>query len=234
MYIKKLIQEISEDNVITIYVFGSFVHREMRPGSDIDICVIVEEGADHNLVEDAGRRLDEMFKKEYGVSFELNYYYLSELYSGEFIKDKKGRRHMRPWTFVGNVRYSSRVYGKRLNHRDFHHKHIDERLRGEWIAANHHMDSDWGPGELGRLLLISKFVMKLIHVMQEKESSIRSAFVKKRLVGKFRNDEDHIIHLLYDVINDPQKYSQKSSQERVLRKIRKFLDETKGFCHGKD
>lgn len=69
-----ILEKVPEEELISIYVKGSFVRREMVPGSDVDLVAVVK--SDKYLDE-----LDKLRKqgKDYNPEFGVSGYSLNEL-----------------------------------------------------------------------------------------------------------------------------------------------------------
>ena len=233
-YTEELLKRVNEQNLISIYIHGSFPRRDLRRGSDIDYVVITDDNVDLAKLKDLGKYFSNEYKRKLDVDINLNFYTITELRTGTFQHNNSFGRRLPPWKFIDHLSSSQIFYGQKLHENDFYQKKPDEKLKIAWELAAKYLNESWGDKEVSRLVLVSKFVMELIYQIENYRGSVRTKYIKKDLVKWFESNEDHIIHLLWQVIHNKEKYANKKERDRVFEKIRYFLKETKAFCGCQD
>jgi predicted nucleotidyltransferase len=73
---KMMIKELKKVPIIEAVLFGSVAREEEKPGSDIDLFLLVKSNAEKNIVEKAVRNLDDRIRELYGNG--LGEYILTE------------------------------------------------------------------------------------------------------------------------------------------------------------
>ena len=111
---KVILENIPKDEIIAIYVYGSFARREMNKKSDVDTRTIVSSNKALAKLESIRKKYNENFKPR----IEFSRYSLWELKTGKL--SKKGKKD-RPNTsrFLKNLESCKLIYGKPLDVKEF-------------------------------------------------------------------------------------------------------------------
>ena len=229
-YTRVLLKKVKKKHIISIYVHGSFPRRDLRPGSDIDYKIITDDDADLDMLKNLRYELADEYKKKTGVPINLSFYTLTELMTGKFLNDNAYKRKLPPWKFVDHLGSAKLFYGQKLYEKDLHQKSAEEKLENAWCLAGRYLARPWGDKEISRVVNISKFVMDLIHQMDNYWDGIKTEYIKHEIIQRHLHEEKHIIHLLWHVIHNPNEYDTDKKREKVFKKIREFLKEVKDFC----
>lgn len=107
-----ILKNIPKDEIIAIYVGGSFIRREMNEKSDVDLWVIVK---DNKLLPKIVKL--KKFRKSTNPEIGISGYSLWELKNNKkHIKGKKFRPN--PDRFIKYLPYYKLVYGKKINYKN--------------------------------------------------------------------------------------------------------------------
>lgn len=120
-----IFSHIPEKNIISIYLKGSFLRREMNKNSDVDVCVIVNNNKDLRILQE----LDSHYKHSMNPSFEFTGYSMAELKTGKFSSYGKPTR---PGTdrFVRLIPSLRLIYGTELDLKELYQRTDLEHLQG--------------------------------------------------------------------------------------------------------
>lgn len=115
LQLKKLVLEnIPRDKIVSIYVGGSFVRREMTPHSDVDVWVITKDMKSQLMVSRLIKSIEGKFRPKAGLSG----YALWELRTGRHSRQITKKR-TGPRRFMKYLPNYYLVYGKKLKQSDF-------------------------------------------------------------------------------------------------------------------
>lgn len=121
---KLILEKIPKDQLISIYIFGSYVREDFREGSDIDLRVIVKESKYIPNV----RKLNDItkhFKPEVGVAV----YSIWEMKHHKRSKLNK-TLGMAPGRWLRYLNHYKKIYGETLKSEDYKIKSVEDHLRG--------------------------------------------------------------------------------------------------------
>ncbi len=109
-----ILKSIPHNRIVSVYVGGSFVRREMNVHSDVDVWVITSDVRGQKLVTGMIRGYDRKDVPLIGFSG----YALWELKHGR-ISRQIGKLRTGPMRWVKNLPYYHLIYGKKLRCEDF-------------------------------------------------------------------------------------------------------------------
>lgn len=119
-----IFKEIPKENIIAIYLKGSFSRREMNKGSDVDVGVIVNS-------DFALKKLNELqieYRESKKLNFEFSGYSITELKTGKLSDFGKSKRPG-PGRFVRLIPSYILIYGEPLDINELSRKSDLEYLR---------------------------------------------------------------------------------------------------------
>jgi len=119
-----IFKNISEKNIICIYLKGSFLRREMNKNSDVDVTVIVN----NNKYLEILKNLQEEFGNSKKLNFGFSGYSIEELKIGIFSKLGQGNRSGTA-RFVRMIPNYKLIYGKELDLNDLYKRSNLEHLK---------------------------------------------------------------------------------------------------------
>lgn len=116
---------ISEEEIVSIYVKGSFIRREMVEGSDVDVLVVLKSEKSFGKLLILG----EEFKERFRPPIQLSKYLIDELRSGKRIVDREGDKAS-PRRVARHLEFYKRVYGQDLGEKKLDAQNDREGLEG--------------------------------------------------------------------------------------------------------
>lgn len=127
---KIILENIPRDQIIAIYVYGSFVRRDMNKKSDVDTKTIVRKSYYLKKLN----QLQKKYRDEYCPKIEFSGYSLWELKTNKRIKS--GRLRPNPSKFLKKLDHCRLIYGKPLDIKEFIIKSDKQDLLGMIWAFN--------------------------------------------------------------------------------------------------
>ncbi|MEI7718681.1 MAG: NUDIX domain-containing protein [archaeon] len=118
--IKFLFENFPKEKIISVYIKGSFVARDMNENSDVDLVPIVKDQATLNKLKILR---DDHRKEIWPVD-------LLPL-SLEDLKNVKGELHSRRNMFLRDLAFHELIYGKEINAKNYQVKSFKEAFEGE-------------------------------------------------------------------------------------------------------
>lgn len=109
-----VLKNIPQEKIISIYVGGSLIRREMTPKSDVDLWVITTDMKAQKIITRLAKQAHGKFKPKSGLSG----YALWELRTGKHSKQITKKRSG-PRRFVKYMPNYHLIYGKKLKQADF-------------------------------------------------------------------------------------------------------------------
>ena len=106
---KVILKEFPKTKIISLYVKGSFIRREMNKKSDLDFVLITKENKDLKKV----KILNEKYKKKFETEINISPISLWELKNNKNY-GKKTKLKARPDLFIKKVKDYKLLYGKEI------------------------------------------------------------------------------------------------------------------------
>ncbi len=205
--IEFLIDNISKDNLISIYIKGSFVTRELKRKSDIDILPIVN---DRREMKRLGLLRDK--NKEILKPAELLPIAYTEL-------RQKNRLWGRADTFLRDLEHHEWIYGKKLSKLDYPLRSWDKMFADEVKMLKNKSLPLHKKGEFGFQQLI-----KQVFWLSYSEQVLFGKSPPRTWKGlnKFIKDKTHIIHKAYYFRIHPTK--DKRKRKAFVIALEKYLE----------
>lgn len=213
--IKFLFDNIPKNKIISIYIKGTFVTREMNEKSDVDIVPILKDDKTLKKLQLVRNENKEILKPA-----ELLPISLTELKNNKNAKHR-GPLKGKPDTFLRDLEHYKLVYGIKLNKLDYPMRKADQMFKHEVETIKNQSIPLYKKGEYGFQQLIKQVFWMVHH--------------EKRLLGKnpprtwkglnsFVKDKKNIIHRAYYFRMHPTKDKRKRNAfilflERYLKKI---------------
>ncbi len=209
---KILLENISKEKIVAIYIKGSFPRREMNEKSDVDIVPIVK---DNKLLKEI-IKLDKENRHLYKPSellpsslweFKHNKIYLKS-------KDPKGR----PDGFIRDLDKHKLIFGKPLNPQEFTIRNDKEKLKGminafKEIFLPFYKEKKFGFSE----------IVKQVFWLTENEQKVKGKNPPHswKELTKSIKDKNHIIHQAYEFRLKPAK--DKKQRQEFIKKLKTHL-----------
>ncbi len=196
-----VLENIPNEQIVAMYVGGSFTRREMDKKSDIDTWTIVK---DHKYVAKL-QKLHEQFRDRYKPEIGISGYSLKELESGKTI-GKKLRAN--PGRFLKKLEDYVLLYGRPLDINKFPIRSDLEDLRN--LASV--MKSKFIPSYESKGMGFSGLIKQIFWLteLEEKVAGKKPPYSFQGLVDSI-SDANHIIH-------DALKYRLKPTKDKRKRK----------------
>ncbi len=198
--IKFLFQNIPQNKIVSIYIKGTFVTREMNEKSDVDIVPIVKDNKTLKKLQSVRNVKKEMLKPS-----ELLPISLTELKNNKNAKHR-GPLKGRPDTFLRDLEYYKLVYGKKLNKATYPMRKPEEMFKDEIKTLKNQTILLHKKGEYGFSQLIKQVFWIVFH-----EQKSLGKFPPRTWKGlnNFIKEKKHIIHKAYYFRIHPTKDKRK-------------------------
>ncbi len=210
---KIILKNISRKEIISIYVKGSFVRREMNKKSDVDIVTILKTSRYFHKFK--------ILEKEYGEKLtpkiQFSTYSFWELKTGKKVKSRK-KVSAAPSRFVNHLEHHKLIYGKILNKDELYLWDNKTALNKIVNAFNKYFFLAYKNKKMGFSEII-KQVFWLIE-NEEKAKGEKPPHNWKKL-SKSIKDKNHIIHETLKLRLHPTK--DKKIRKDFLKKLKKHL-----------
>lgn len=210
---KIILKNIPKDQIIAIYVKGSFVRREMNKKSDVDTFTILRTSKYlPKLI-----KLEERYRKEFKPSIQFTGYSILELKSGKRSKSGKKMRAS-PGRAVKHLKHYKHLYGTLLNPEEFPTK-TDKKDLENLIRVFKNLFLPLYKKKKFGFSEISKQVFWLV----ENEQKFRGKNPPhnwKKLTRSIK-DKNHIIHNTLRFRLKPTK--DKRTRLKYIQKLEKYL-----------
>ena len=211
---KIILENFSKEGLVSIYVKGSFVRREMNNKSDIDIMIIVEENKDM-------KKVDKLYKKyldKFEIPLQLSGYSLKELKKGKLSKIKTtGIHRPLPIKLFALLSEHKLIYGKPLDKKKLKRRVIKEDLKGMIESFEEFIF----PSYKKKIIDFDFLVKQVLWLVYDE---IRFSGKKIKCVWK---DFERVIlnkeHIFYDAIKFRSKKGNEKEKRNFIIKLKKYL-----------
>ena len=211
--IKTLFEFIPKEKIISIYIKGSFVRREMDEKSDVDIVPIMFDNESLKKVKE----LNAEHAKSYAPS---------ELLPKSLEEFEKNKRHSKTTKlqggidiFLRNLHNYELIYGQPLDSKIYKIRSDEEFLQGHLFAFKNTFIPMYENNEFGFRELI-----KQIFFLVQREIRLEGKeppYSWKELANSIK-DQEHIIHDALRLRLNPTKDSNK--RKYLLKKLKKYIE----------
>lgn len=203
-----LIINFPKEKIVSVYVKGSFVTREMRENSDVDIIPIVKDNKTLKKLRALRDKNKEMLKPSEFLPLSLTE-----------LKNKKSEPHSRRNVFLRDLEDYKLFYGKKLKNSDFPNKKFNELFLDELRILKNKSVPLHKKGKFGFQQLIKQVFW--ISYSEQKMLGKNAPRTWKEL-DNFIEDKNHIIHRAFYFRKNPTKNKQK--REKFVRDLENYLD----------
>ncbi len=210
--IKFVILEHTGDNLISLYVIGSFLTEDMIESSDIDFVGIMKSSYNYDDEEKLNEILNEKIPSSHRIDIGMMSY--DEFFGGE----SKGSimENINLPVFINFLKKARLIHGKHLNFDDFPIKLASSREEFEYYINTfyEHKDAFKEEDLIGRDFTFRDFI-KLIFYIARLELQLMDNFEPANsysgIAAAFKTKENHIVH-----------YSLKLRKQRVISRDEKI------------
>lgn len=210
---KIIFEEIPLNDIICIYLKGSFLRREMTPKSDVDVVVIVKNKS--SLV-----KLNQL-QNDLGNSEELNFgfsgYTINELRTGQLLKDVQSSRSGTP-RFTRMIPTYQLLYGEKLNLKTLYQKTEIELFKSLLKAFENIFLPNYKENKIDFDMLLKQSLW-----LFELEVAVRNKnykFINWENLTEYLN-ENHLINETLKLRNSEKR--DKGTKESFVSKLKSYL-----------
>ena len=211
---KIILNNISKEKIIAIYVKGSFSKRELTKNSDVDVITIVKDTKTLKKL----KNLHNKYSKSFNPKFEFGGYALWELKTG-----KRSKVRLRPGPGISRVvkhfKYNKLIYGKPINFEEFFTKSHEEDFKDMINLFKDLFFPMYNKNEMSFSDLIKQVFWLTDFEELFKGKNPPHSFKK---LDKSIKDKNHIIHDALIFRLKPTK--DKKLRERFIIKLKKHLN----------
>lgn len=212
---ERILENIPKEEIVSIYVKGSFVRREMNKKSDVDLLIILKRSKFLKKIKRLEKENKNKFKPE--VSFSV--YTLWEMKVGRRIKMSKGRAA--PSRMIKHLPYYQLIYGKELNASKFFKGDDKKIIRGmtKFFKNNFIPKYEEGLPEFG----FSQLIKQVFWLTENEQRALgKNPPHSWKELDKSIKDKNHIVHDTLRLRLYPTK--DKKIRAKYISKLKRYLD----------
>lgn len=201
-----LLSNLPKDKIVSIYVKGSFVRRELNKNSDVDIMVIVKKSKDLDKLE----KLNNKFSKQFQPNLNISGYSTWELKTGRRCKTKsrKGLNRPHPIKLIVLLPEHKLIYGKPIDKNKLIKRAPKEDVEG-MIES---FEKVLLPTYRKKIIDFDFLVKQVLWITyDEQRVKTKNPPIEWRKLAKSIKNKKHIVH-------DALKYRLKPTKDKKLRK----------------
>jgi len=210
---KIILNNVPKEEVIAIYVKGSFIRREMNKYSDVDLVVILRKIKNLDKLNNIVKKN----KHAFGVPLQVLGYSLWELKNDKLAKQKDMHK-MTPSRTVEHLGHYKLIYGKEITRRGLSGgDHLERLKRMIKVFQERHL-----PNYENKRLHIHELLKQVFWLVENEQK-----FIGKKVPHGFKkltksvSDSSHIIH------DTKRLYFSKSKSEKdkklFIKNLRSYL-----------
>lgn len=211
-----LFANVPKDKIISVYIKGNFVTREMNRKSDVDIVPVVKDNRTLKKLQSVRNENKEMLKPAELLPISLTEFKLNK--NAKHRGPLKGR----PDTFLRDIEHYKLVYGKKINKSDYPTRMPDKIFEHEIKTLRNQTIPLHKKGEYGFQQLIKQVFWIAFHEQKRLGKSPPRTW---KGLNNFIKDKKHIIHRAYYFRLNPTKNKRK--REKFVSSLENYLDEIK-------
>lgn len=207
-----ILQSIPNDEIVSIYVKGSYVQDELQPDSDVDVVVILKSDEYFSAVYE----LTEKYGNTTKPPFQIVAYTLDELQTGK-LSSKRTKNPTTISIFVKQMDQLPLLYGSKPEGQLF--TRTDVKDLTALISA---FENKFLPDFEKKTFKISELVKQVMWLTEREQRAkgIVPDYSWQKLANSIE-DEDHIIHLALKLRK--QKEISKEEQDIFMERLEKYL-----------
>lgn len=192
---RRVVLENADNELISLYVIGSFLSKEMVESSDIDLVGVMKSSFDFRKEEHINKALNETVRSSHMIDFgTMNY---DEFFGGT----QKGSltKHIELSIFLNFLKRARLVHGKRINFDRFPIKPASpgEELRYHIKVFGEYKSDFRRKNRIRADFAFSDFIKIIFYVANLELQLTRNLTAKPSysgIVRAFRKDKNHIVH----------------------------------------
>ena len=209
---EKILQSVPNDSIVAIYVKGSYVQRAMKPGSDVDLIVILKDEEYLPAIYE----LSEKSKDPDYVPFTVSGYTLDEMRTGKFASN----RTKSPTAISATVKHLDQlllIYGSKPEGELF--IRTDVRDLTALISA---FEKGFLPDYEDGSFKFGSIVKQVLWLTEREQRALGKMpdYNWQKLADSIE-DKDHIIHMAMKLRK--QKEISKEEKSAFMEKLRDYL-----------
>jgi len=212
---KIILQNIPKNEIIAIYVKGSFVRREMNKKSDVDTSIILK----HSKWLSKLKTLQKRYRKEFKPNLEFTGYSLWELKNNKKSRTGKADRAS-PSRAVQHLEHYKLIYGQALKKEEFYQGDDTKRLRALVRTFKTLFLPGYKKKEIGFSGIVKQTFWLVENEQKFKGNNPPHHFGK---LAKSIKDKNHIIH-------DTLRFRKKPTKDKKLRSL--YIKKLKTYLKG--
>ncbi|MBN2053176.1 nucleotidyltransferase domain-containing protein [Candidatus Woesearchaeota archaeon] len=211
---KIILESIPREQIISIYIRGSFARRELDWKSDIDFMVILKKS--HYLKK--LKQLDLSYKDKFHPLIEIKGYSLWELKTGKRVKYSVSATP--PYRTVKHLPELKLIYGKDLSKNNFFSRSDIEDLKALVNAFRTIFVPRYNENKMSFRDLVKQTFW--LSELEQKVNGENPPHNWKNL-NKFIKDYNHIVHDAFKYRIKPT--AEKKEKAKYLKKLKRYLEE---------
>lgn len=214
---ERILENIPKEEIVSIYVKGSFVRREMNAKSDVDIIVIVKKSVSLLIVD----KINNLFGKKCNPDFNISGYSLWEIKFGKKCKDRTGKKINKPHPIklAPMLPGYKLIYGKPLEENILIKRGVEEDIVGMLESFEYSLFPAYEKGEVDFDFLIKQ----VFWIARDEQRTLgKNPPHVWRELAKSIKDKNHIVHDALKLRLHPTK--DKKEKAKFIIKLKKYLD----------
>jgi predicted nucleotidyltransferase len=212
--LKLLRKNIPKKEIISIYVKGSFVRREMNKRSDVDTFTVLKSSKGLNKL----RQLEKKYRDAFKPQIQFSGYSMWEIKNNKRVASGKKARAS-PSRAIEHLEHYKLVYGKPLKKEELTSSTDKERLKGMVGAFNRIFIPGYNEGKIG----FAEIIKQVFWITENEQKVIgKNPPHSFKKLSRSIKDKNHIIH-------DALKYRKKKTKDKrkraaFIKKLKKYLE----------
>jgi predicted nucleotidyltransferase len=193
--IKRIILENAYDELVSLYVMGSFLSNEMVESSDIDLIGVMKSTFDFRREVRINKMLNEKIRPSHRIDLGTMSY--DEFFGGT----QRGSlmKHIELHIFLAFMKRARLIYGKRINFDKFPVKPASREEQLEYhIRVFNEYKADFRKKNRIRTDFTFRDFIKIVFYIANIELQLARNLIPRRsyagILKAFRNDRNHIVH----------------------------------------
>jgi len=208
-----LLAHVPKDELISIYIKGSFITREMNENSDVDVVPILKDNDTLRKLKIVRDENKEMLRPSEILPISLT----------ELKKNKNSKLHGklkgRPDTFLRDLEHFKLIYGKKISKTDYPMRTLNKMFYNALTGIKNNTIPLYKKEKFGFSQLI-KQIFWIAHFEQKMLGKNPPRTWKG--LNKFIKDKEHIIHKAYYFRMHPTK--NKKIRKKFINSSMKYVD----------
>lgn len=210
---KAILKEIPKESIISIYLKGSFIRREMNKKSDVDFIIIVKNNRDLKKI----KKFNEKYAKKFETKTNVSKNSLWELKNNDHW-EKSNKPRARPYLFIKKIKHYKLLYGKAINPEDYPKRNEVRDLKNRVKTFNNLFIPFYKQKKYG----FQEIIKQVFWLVECEEKAKRNDPPETwRKLAKSIKDKDHIIHDTLRLRLKPTK--DKKIRAEYIQKLKRYV-----------